>query len=192
MLKKIIGFLNRVLLTALLIACAGPGTSPLAATEQTDDPAAENKIHVRADKLVSQRNSNYILFTGNVDVEMGTTRIRSSELKVFYKQAPAADAPAAESNIDKIVARKDVRIDMENREATCEKAVYRADVRRLVLTGEAVVIRSENNSITGRKITFNQESGEIIVDGEGGQRVNAIIHQGDGNILEPQTEEKNP
>lgn len=191
-MKKTLNFLNKLMLVGLLIACTGPNTPGLAATARAEDAAAENKIHIRADKLVSQRKSNYILFTGNVDVEMETTRIRSSELKVFYKQAPAADAPATEGNIDKIVASKDVRIDMDNRQATCEKAVYRADDRILVLTGNEVVIRSENNSITGRQITFNQETGEIIVDGEGGQRVNAIIHQGDGNILEPQTEEKGP
>ncbi len=192
MRKKILNFLNKLMLGAFLIVCAGPGTPGLPAAARADETAADNKIYVRADKLVSQRKSNYILFTGNVDVEMGTTRIRSSELKVFYKQAPASDALASQRNIDKIVASRDVRIDMDKREAACEKAIYRADERILVLTGSKVVIRSENNSITGRQITFYQETGEIIVDGDGGQRVNAIIHQDDGNMLKPQSQVEGP
>lgn len=196
MAKIISMILDRRILAGLLLACFCLIAGGSAATDGSADgpgpPAGNNRIHIRADKLVSLRNSNYIQFTGDVDVALENTRIQSAALKVFFKQAPSGDAPATENNIEKIVANGNVRINMGNRKATSGKAVYQTDTQILVLTGKDVTISSENNSITGSQITFDQRSGEIIVDGDGGQRVNAVIHQNNGNILNPQTEEESP
>jgi lipopolysaccharide transport protein LptA len=89
-------------------------------------------------------------------------------------------------DIEKVVASGQVRIAMENRIAHCEQAVYRPDSQTLVLTGKSVEIQSENNVVTGSRITFNQKTGEIIVDGAPEQRVNAVIHQ-----VEKRSESKN-
>jgi len=163
----------------LMPACAQ--TAP-----DTDTPAANGNLHIRADKLVSQQASNYIQFIGNVEVDVANAKIESSELRVFYQNQSSAGASMTQENLDKVVAIDDVRITMENRTARCDQAVYHPGKQILVLTGESVEIKSENNVVTGSKITYNQKTGEIIVDGDPEQRVNAIIHQ-----IEKRPERKN-
>ena len=159
------------------LLCAYAGVSEDAA------PAGQtSNLHIRADKLVSQREVNYIHFMGNVRVDMDQTQIKASDLKVFYEQLPSAGASMTDDNIKKIVASGNVRINFDNRTAQCDQAVYRTDTQTLVLTGETVEVASGNNSITGSKITFNQATGQIIVDGTPDQRVNAIIHRSDQSL----------
>ncbi len=152
----------------------------------------DNRLHVQADKLVSQSKSNYIHFEGNVVVTLETTRIESDELRVFYNQLSGGEGSVNRDNIEKIVASGHVQIDTENRSATCDQAVYRTETEILVLTGDLVEIKSENNFVTGKKITFNQKTGEIIIDGNTSQRVNAIIYQGRKNAGQSQPERDTP
>jgi lipopolysaccharide export system protein LptA len=152
--------------------------------------AAGDVLHVQSDKLVSLRESNYIHFIGNVRVSVDTTRIRSGELKVYYNRRGADNQAVSGESIEKIVAQEDVRIDMENRTATCQKAVYRPRDQILVLTGGLVRIKSEGNLISGSRIRFNRQTGEIIVDGDPEQRVNAIIRQGDDGLLQQPSEDE--
>ncbi|MFO7837955.1 MAG: LptA/OstA family protein [Desulfosalsimonadaceae bacterium] len=164
-------------------ACAEPAAGQNSASQA-------DKVHVRADKLVSLRESNYIHFIGNVDLEIENTRIQSDDLKAYYKQMPKEGRDMGGKNIEKIVATGNVRIDMEKRRATCEKAVYRTKTQRLVLTGESVKIKSEGNLISGGKVTFNRKTGEITVDGDTEQRVNAVIDQGGNDLMSPQPQDE--
>mgnify|MGYP006289208889 CR=1 FL=1 len=156
------------------------------ASPENETAAGSNKLHIRADKLVSRQESNYIQFMGNVEVDVANANIKSSELRVFYAKQTGAESSMTREDIEKVVASGQVRIAMENRIAHCEQAVYRPDNQTLVLTGKSVEIQSENNVVTGSRITFNQKTGEIIVDGAPEQRVNAVIHQ-----IEKRSESKN-
>ena len=173
--------LIRALAAGALVACLiGPWLVFTAYAElptDADPGTGSNRIQIRADKLVSQRDSNYIHFMGDVQVDMDQTKINSSDLKVFYEQMPSAGSSVTGSNINKIVASGNVTIDFDNRSAKCDQAVYQTETQTLILTGEKVTVMSENNSITGDKITFNQKTGQITVDGTPDQRVNAIIHR---------------
>lgn len=169
---------------SLVASLIGPGFMITAYAElpaDADHGTESNKIHIRADKLVSQRESNYIHFMGDVKVDVDQTKINSSELKVFYEQMPSAGSSVANNNINKIVASGNVTIDFDNRSAKCDQAVYQTETQTLILTGEKVAVMSENNSITGDKITFNQKTGQITVDGTPEQRVNAVIHRVENN-----------
>ena len=169
-------------LAAVLIGSAWLSWAYAGLPEATGTDGQNSNIHIWADKLVSQREVNYIHFMGNVRVDMNQTQIKASDLKVFYEQLPSSGDSVTNDNIKKIVASGNVTIDFDNRSAKCDEAVYRTDTQTLVLTGEAVEVKSGNNSITGNKITFNQATGQIIVDGTPGQRVNAIIHQVDEDV----------
>ncbi len=183
--KPSIKLLFAGLLFIFSICSAWQNSIYAAMPEGSEFKTTNTKIHIRADKLVSQRESNYIHFIGNVSVDVDTTQINSSELKVFYEQVPASGTSMTNENIKKITASGNVKIYFDNRTAQCDQAIYKTETQILVLTGEKVEVRSEGNSITGNKITFNQKTGEIIVDGNKGQRVNAIIHRNEKN---PETE----
>lgn len=181
-----------LLLVLFCLAFAPRGAAATAPEAQGPDSGRENRLHVQADKLVSLRESNYIHFSGDVDVETDDTRIRSAELKVYFSRLPSGGAGMSGEDVEKIVASGNVRIDMDNRTATCEQAVYRTDTQILVLTGGLVKIKSEGNRISGGRITFHRRTGEIIVDGADGQRVNAIIQQSEQGLLKPKTESGSP
>ena len=187
--------INRVCAALLLLPVLGACTLfalSAANASEASVSAPENELRVQADKLVSMRDANYIQFIGNVDVSVAETRIQSEKLKVYFHQMPSGKQEVSGSNVQKIVATGNVRIEMENRTATCQQAVYRTRTQILVLTGGAVKIKSEGNLISGSKITFHRKSGEIIVDGDPEQRVNAIIQQGGDALLTPQTTEETP
>ena len=195
MTKRTVNILLLGLLAGLLWAPFAALRTPAAYGQAEEQAAAETggkNVHVQADKLVSGQEADYIHFMGNVTVTLENTRIWSRELKVYYDPQSGGDANVSRENIKKIVATGDVRIDTENRTATCDKAEYRAATEILVLTGESVKIKSESNSITGNKITFNRKTGEIVVDGDPAQRVNAVIEQGKEEMMAPETESQAP
>lgn len=167
---------------AFPICALGPLFAHAGVPEPVSNVSQSSKLHIRADKLVSQREANYIHFMGNVLADVDQTRIKASNLKVFYENLAASGESMTRDNIKKIVAAGNVIINFDDRTARCEEAVYRTDTRTLVLTGEAVEVTSGQNSITGNQITFNQATGQIVVDGTPDQRVNAIIHRVDQNL----------
>jgi len=184
-LKRSISLLFVSLLLSCPIGSGGPGAVYAVNSEGAEGGPTGTKLHIQADRLVSRQESNYIHFIGNVDVDADKTQIQSSELKVFYEQLPSSGTSMTSENIKKIVASGQVTINLDNRTATCDRAVYQTDRQVLVLTGETVEVTSEDNSITGNKITFNRKTGEIIVDGGTNQRVNAVIHGGKKNHPKP-------
>lgn len=129
--------------------------------------------------MVANQNSQQVVFTGNVTALYDAKEILSDELRVFYdKQAEKQqdDAVASAAGVNKIIASGQVRITFEENTATCDQAVYTAATNTMVLTGQAVKLQNKKNFITGSKITIYQDSGQILVDGDNGKRVNAVFH----------------
>ncbi len=142
-------------------------------------PPGNPKLHITADSMVANQNSQQVVFTGNVTALYDAKEILSDELRVFYdKQAEKQqdDAVASAAGVNKIIASGQVRITFEENTATCDQAVYTAATNTMVLTGQAVKLQNKKNFITGSKITIYQDSGQILVDGDNGKRVNAVFH----------------
>lgn len=133
------------------------------------------KLHITADKLVSDTNANYIIFSGNVTTVYDDTVILSDQLKVFYQDMTEDQNRMGEENIKKIVATGHVSIRMGDRTAQCDQAVYTAETKTIVLTGEDTRIQSGTDYITGKKITIDRNTGRITVDGSPDKRVNAVF-----------------
>lgn len=140
----------------------------------TDDP---KRLHITADNLVAYQNNQQIIFSGHVTAIYDLKKITSEELHVFYNDQPGAEkfGGLSHSSIKSIVASGSVKIEFENKTAECDKAVYTADSNLMVLTGREVRLQSENNFITGNKISIYQDSGQITVDGNDEKRVNAVF-----------------
>jgi lipopolysaccharide export system protein LptA len=133
-------------------------------------------LNIKSDKLLSDRNSQYILFSGNVVAVYGDKTIYADKLKVLYNGAPANQTGLNEGKINKIIATGNVKIMFENKTGYCDQAVYAQDTQTIILTGKDARIQSDDNYITGEKITIRQISGQVIVDGNPESRVNAVFH----------------
>jgi len=142
-----------------------------------------DKIHITADRLVASQNSQMVTFTGKVKAIRGKMTIDSDSLNVFYTDPKqTSDKKVGKDSIDRIVASGNVKIEMEGKTATCDQAVYQTSSQSLTLTGENTRIQSGDNYITGNTVTIYQETGQIIVDGNDTQRVNAVFQPDDKNM----------
>jgi lipopolysaccharide export system protein LptA len=149
-------------------------------------------LNITSDKLLSDRNSQYVLFSGNVVAVYGDKTITSDNLKVMYLSAAPDKPELTEGKIDKIIATGNVIIKFENKTAYCDQAVYTQETQTILLTGKDARIESDDNYITGDKITVRQLSGQVIVDGNPEKRVNAVFKPGknSSDSHENQTDDK--
>lgn len=145
------------------------------------------EIHITSDQLISRREDRYIEFSGNVRARQKDAVIEADLLTVYFKKEngfPGDEGADAES-IERLVAAGNVIIYHENRKAFCEKAVYTSSDGLLVLTGEKVIMQEESGSITGDKIVFNRNTGDISVTGSSESRVEAVFEQWEEDAILP-------
>jgi len=88
----------------------------------------------------------------------------------------------SEESINKIVAKGNVEIKFDNRVATAQQAIYNTETMVLVLSGNNSKIISENESISGEKITFYRIDGRINVESGNKKRVEAVFYSGQKGI----------
>jgi lipopolysaccharide transport protein LptA len=140
----------------------------------------EKKIHITADRLVAEGNSNNAEFIGNVRAVQEATVITSDRLKIFYKKDPSGskDGSKGEDSIKEIIASGNVKILFDDKIAETQQAVYTAENRVLVLNGPDSKITSGKNTISGSKITFFREDGRVKVEGSANRRVEAFFDSG--------------
>ena len=84
-------------------------------------------------------------------------------------------------NVSRIVAEKIVKISQSDRVATCDKATFYPDEKRVVMEGSPRVWK-DGDLVTGDVITLFLDSDRMDVEG-----VEAVIHpkKKDGNETEP-------
>jgi len=150
----------------------------------TRNIAKEQKIHITADKLISDSNADYAEFIGNVRATQEDTVITADKLKIFFKKIPHDKKKPAvgEEAINKIVASGNVKIKFDNRVAVTRQAVYNTETGVLVLSGNNSRIVSGNNSISGEKITIYRTTGHINVESSDEKRVEAVFYSGEKDL----------
>ena len=154
---------------------------PLYRDIQSDD----HKIHIKSDALVASNDENLAEFTGRVRATRGTMVITCERLKLFFKQGAMAEngSNPGSSSIERIEAKKNVKIKMDDRLAFADQAEYTLSNGDIILTGDPVKVSSGNTFITGNKITMGSD-GRIHVQPTPGKQVEAILY--------PKTETPNP
>ena len=144
----------------------------------------DRKIHITADKLISDNDADYAEFIGNVRATQEDTVITADRLKIFVKKNPdnkGAPGVGTES-INKIIASGNVKIHVDTRVAVTPQAVYNIETGVLVLSGDNSRIVSGKDSISGEKITIYRTTGRITVESGGEKRVEAVFYSGEKGL----------
>ncbi len=143
-------------------------------------PGGNGAIHITSDKLIFDNKAGYAEFMGHVKATQEESVITSDRLKIFYKKniANKGSLSVSDESIQKIVAKGNVEIKFDNRVATAQEAVYNTETMVLVLSGNNSKIISENDSISGEKITFYRIDGRISVESGNKKRVEAVFYSG--------------
>jgi lipopolysaccharide transport protein LptA len=152
------------------------------ATDPPDSAQELKELNITADSLVASQKNQHIVFSGRVVAIYELTTITSDKLQVFYNDQ-VDDDNFSKASVRKIIASGNVHIELEGKTADCDQAVYLTNSNSLVLTGEETRLKSENSFITGNKITIYQDTGQIIVDGSEGKRVNAVFQPDEKNSI---------
>ncbi|WP_372677571.1 LptA/OstA family protein [Desulfosarcina sp.] len=179
---KISNFRTTAGILLSLLACMTllpPMASPVEAV--TGTPAAvtvdpeTKKIHITADRLISNTADNNAEFIGNVRAKQGETLIIADSLKIFFSGGSEAGSDSPAQSLKKLVATGNVEIKFDNRLAVARQAVYITAQRMLILNGPGAMVTSGDNTITGETITFYRDDGRFTVEGGSNGRVNAVI-----------------
>ena len=141
---------------------------------------AGNKIYITSDSMISDNNTKYAEFIGNVKAIQEGNTIVADRLKIFFRKdmKNTGNLAADQDSISKIVANGNVVIHFDNKVAVAEQAVYFTDTKIMVLSGKDSKITSGNDSISGEKITLYRKNGKINVESGSDKRVNAVIRSG--------------
>ncbi len=159
---------------AALLALLLAGGPALAQSEGLGKHDTDQPIEINADSLEVQQERNLAIFRGNVDALQGGIRLKSRELRVWYRpdggQGDKAGGADVTGNILRIDALGDVFISSPRETAQGDLGVYDVPNRTITLTG-AVVLTRDRNVIRGTKLVLNLESGHSRIDAGGGGRV---------------------
>jgi lipopolysaccharide export system protein LptA len=132
-------------------------------------------VEITADKLVTDNQNRSALFSGNVTAVQGDTKLTADELKILYKSKSSGQSTGT-NDIERLEAHGHVRIEFDNRLAVSNQAVYIIEERKLVLEGPGSKVISDQDEITGTKITFYRNDGRMMLEGDEQNRVKAVIH----------------
>jgi len=88
-------------------------------------PGGNGAIHITSDKLIADKKAGYAEFIGHVKATQEESVITSDSLKIFIKKNIANKGALSVSgeSIHKIVAKGNVEIKFDNRNATAQEAV---------------------------------------------------------------------
>lgn len=158
------------LLTAVLTLFS---VAPSTAASPSDRKDRSTKpITVKADHLQADNKGKKAIFTGRVVSRQEEITIYSDRLEIFYGDTS--------DEVDKIIAIGNVRILQTNRVGTGGHAVYENKLGKITLTINPKVTQN-NDSITGKIITYFIDEELSVVDSGENTRVEAVIHPKPGS-----------
>lgn len=171
----------RMMVMAIALALAGTlfSNTSTSADERPlyqDISSDENKIHITSDSLTASSNENLAEFTGHVRATQGNMVITCEHLKLFFKQGTMVENGTNPGNnsIERILAKKNVKIKMDDRLAFADQAEYYLASGDITLTGTPVKVSAGNTYISGHRITMASDGKITVLPGKGGQ-VEAMV-----------------
>lgn len=149
---------NNALLLTLLIAISLPALS----WAQQDNDTTESTT-IDSDTLSLKVKERIALLSGNVKVKDKSFEMKANELEIHFSK---------ENKIEKLVAKGSVKIQQGNKQSESLLAEYFVNDKKIILTGNPVVMEKDNR-VTGKTITIFPEEDRMEV--AGGSRIQLFI-----------------
>lgn len=156
---------------ALLHGSASAAQTVQTPVKATDKSSTRNRsslpITIKSNELAADNKGKVAIFSGKVVARQGDITIYADKLIVNYGEA--------KGSVEKIEATGNVRIVQANRTGIASQAVYDSRAGQIILTGSPKVIQ-ENNTLTGKIITYYIDDEKSVVSGGGDSRIEAVIN----------------
>ena len=141
--------------------------APLASAQMVGEFKGERgPVHITYQQLEADYQAKVITFIGDVVARQKEFTLYADRLFLYIG--------GEMKEIEKIVARGNVRMVQGERTATCNEATYYHREGTVVLRGEPVV-REGDNWVSGKRITYYIDEQKSVAEGEGGDRVKVTI-----------------
>ena len=139
-----------------------------AAPEASANPGGRRRpVTVTARRFTYLESERRGVFEENVVARNDFGTLTAPRLEVFLAAGPGGETVS----LERAHASGGVRIQQPGRQATSERADYRADARTVILSGGSPTITDlQGSSITGSQLTLFLADGRIRVDSEEGER----------------------
>ena len=196
---------GRLAALAVALVCAS-GASAASATggdkpASSSDSAAifpgtnsKEPISIDADKLVYYDKEHKAVYTGNVVVIQGDTKMTCTAMTVFLDHAPTQGAdhapvqgakqttdgqsgPTADSGVKRLEATGPVTVISKTQVATGDRGSYDKAQNKVWLIGN-VTLSDSGNVTKGDKLTYDLATGEATVDTGAAGRVKGLFIPG--------------
>ncbi len=141
----------------------------LTAAELKTRTAATDMIDVEADRLDVNKAKGEAVFQGNVKAVQGNTIIKGATLTLFIDNTT--------KKVNKMIVEKNVYIKWEDKESTCDRAVYTLPDKNLELTGNAIITRGQEK-VSGQKILIDMIKDHQVVESGKSGRVKMRVNSG--------------
>lgn len=152
-----------------LQAQGGEGGRVASVFVQKDKNGKLMPVNVTSDKLSYVDSERKAVFSGNVIVRTQETTIASNAVQVILLPKKSQSENKSASQLERIEAQGDIKIDQANKKAVGSKLVYTAADEKMVLTGTAdhppSIFDAERGQISGDSLTFFTHDGRVLVGG---------------------------
>jgi len=175
---------------------AAPPPPQKAVNSPSSTPGSSNQpIDVQSDNYDYQQQIRVGVYTGDVEVIQGVTRLRTPKLTVYYaprdpnapKPPPGAQADVG-GQVERMEAEGPVHYTTPTQRALGDHGTYVADGKTITLTGNVVVVQDKNVA-TGDKLVIERETGHSVLTSNPGkatpQRVRAVLYSQTQNAAAP-------
>jgi len=129
----------------------------------------QGPIRITSQNLEARHKERMVIFTGDVVARQEEFSLYADHLTVYLKNEG--------EDIDRIVAKDNVRIIQGDRVATCREVEYYRNEGMLILQGDPVV-REGDSSVAGWRIIYYVNGEKSVVEGKDDQRVSVTIVPG--------------
>jgi lipopolysaccharide export system protein LptA len=134
---------------------------------QPEKSGKTTPVHVTADKLTYVDSERKAVYSGNVVVQIEGGTISADTAEAFLAARTGQAGGQSASQLERIVAQGDIKIEQTGRKATGSQLVYSAGEEKFVLTGSQgrlpSIFDAEQGQITGDSLTFFTHDGRVLV-----------------------------
>jgi lipopolysaccharide export system protein LptA len=149
------------------IAQAPNGSSPIQILPGT---SSKEPVSIDADKLVYYDKEKKAVYSGNVVVVQGDTKMTCSVMTVFLERSPAPGTAAptgqpasSNSGVARLEATGPVTVISKNQVATGDTAIYDKLENKVQLIGH-ITLSDGQNITKGEKLTYDLKTSQATID----------------------------
>ena len=160
---------------ALLFPALWSAEAQVVKTRPMQEAKKARKVDIEADSMEIRDDKNTAIFSGNVRVTRGKSKLYANRLVVHYKKVPK-EGGGEKTEVTDFVASGNVRIVDPDQTITGDEA--RMDVKKdlLWVTGN-VTVKTKTATVRGTKLFANLRTGVSRMEAPGKGRVRGIFSE---------------